>query len=39
MRVIVRDYPGSLSDILEIFKKNEVNLTNVRTDMLNIESR
>jgi prephenate dehydratase len=39
MRVIIRDYPGSLLDILEVFKNNEINLTNVRTDLLNREGR
>jgi prephenate dehydratase len=35
MRVIIRDYPGSLLDILEILKTNKVDLTKVDTSLMN----
>jgi prephenate dehydratase len=33
--VIARNYPGSLSHILEVFKDNRVSLTKVVTNLLN----
>ena len=35
MRILMRDYPCSLSDILEVFKKYDVNLSKVETNLMN----
>ncbi len=37
INIIKRNYPGSLSHMLEVFRENKVNMTRIDTTLLNKE--
>ena len=38
IRIINKDYPGSLIHVLELFKDNKINLTRIESNLLNLKN-